>query len=62
MSTRFYIRRFDQLQINDRINIKPVNITPDFKTKTYYSDVTIRITSNDFRGSFKLEPLPGMVG
>ena len=54
-----FLRRVDQLQINDRIDVIPVNVTSDFMNITYNSDVRIRITSTNFSGSFKLQYLPG---
>ena len=51
----------ERLQINDRVDTTPITITPAFMNDTYYSDVTVRLTSSNFSGSFQIQPLPGRV-
>ena len=50
----------DTLQINDLVNSNPVDITDDIVNSTFYSDVIISFTSAHFKGSFRIQYLPGM--
>ena len=49
----------DKLEIFDGLNSTPVDVTAGSVNNTYYSDVVISLTSNDYKGNFKLEYFPG---
>lgn len=48
-----------KLEIFDGLNSTPVDISAGFVNNIYYSDVVINLTSNDYKGNFKLEYFPG---
>ena len=48
-----------KLEIFDGLNSTPVDVTAGSVNNTYYSDVVISLTSNDYKGNFKLEYFPG---
>ena len=50
----------DKLEIRNLLNSNPVELTEEFGNDTYYSDVTISLTSKKFKGRFKLEYSSGM--
>ena len=60
MNDNPFFHSLDKLEMSTLLNSNPVQLTEEFGNDTYYTDVTISLTSKKSEGRFKLEYSPGM--
>ena len=54
-----YLYSLDKLELSYHLKPTPMDIATDFVNNTFLSDVIINLTSNGFKGRFKIEYVPG---